>query len=127
MEGQSHAVGPTETILRGIFAAARGRGDIHNIVFFHHAPSTGEHFLIQRKPALCDGRGEIIVSVAAQADHRQPLQWRPAVGVIPLLAGSLQRGNKPAVFKKIALQNMGDAFCLTLCRDGKIQRINRGE
>src|SRR4051812_36258676 len=89
-QGAGHAVGPAETILGGIFATAAALAFL-DVVFFQQFAGLGPGAGHGADPAPRDLVRELLVAVAGQAVDSHPLQWRPAVRRIPLLAGAHQR------------------------------------
>ena len=97
--GQRHqdAIGPAEADLRRIFAAAAlvaaGRSDIVFLDELRVTPVAGDVLV---HPACGDFVRQSVEAVVAQADDRDPLQRRPAVGRVPLLAALDERRGKAA-------------------------------
>src|SRR5690242_16635895 len=90
-----HAVGPAEAVLHGIFAAAAGAG-LLDIVFLDHLAGAAVKGIDGLYPAAGDRPGEAVGAVAVEPGDGDPLQRRPAIGGIPLLAGAVERGAQPA-------------------------------
>src|SRR5688572_24857160 len=85
-EGQRHAVGPAEAVLIGILAAAGLFGQIHDVVLLRHLACGLIRPAVEREPSVARRVREAGTTVTAHAFHRDPLERRPSVGRVPLLA-----------------------------------------
>ena len=63
--------------------------------------------------------------VSLQAGHRDPLQRRPAIGLIPLFAALDQCGPQPARGQKLRLDDLGGGIRLRLIGDARQKRGQR--
>src|SRR4051812_44770811 len=85
-QGERDAVGPPETVLRGVLAAAGGTTQVHDVVLLHHASRRAVCAPVERQPCgtrlVRQRRGP----VSPHAFDRQPLERRPTVRRVPLLA-----------------------------------------
>src|SRR5258708_23855531 len=85
-ECERHTVGPSESVLRGVFAPARPPIQIDDIVLFRHAADCRVRFAIEREPAVARFVRKFDPAIPADALDGHPFERWPPVGSIPLLA-----------------------------------------
>src|SRR5437588_5978586 len=84
-ERQGHPVGPAEPVLRGILAAAGAPPQVHDVVLLRHLARRAIGPPVHGEPAIAGGIRQVRAPVAAHAFDREPLEWGPPVGRVPLL------------------------------------------
>src|SRR5690242_10389665 len=103
-QGGEDGIGPAEACLVGViavdYAAADIRAHVDHIVLLHD----GTVLLVlgpdQREKALRNTVSLRLVSVAAEAAHRDPLERRPTVRSVPLVAAMVGAGLEASGFFK---------------------------
>src|SRR2546425_11196445 len=83
---QRYAVGPPKPILGRVSPAPGSPIQIHDVVLLRHPPGRAIGAAIHGEPAVACLIRDVASAVAAYPLDRQPLQRRPAVGSVPLLA-----------------------------------------
>ena len=78
------------------------------------------------QPAPGDLIAQRVVAVLLESLNRHPLQRRPAVGFIPLLAGFVLGRQNSARRQQTRLDRIRQTFCLLVRRHSNIQRHNAG-
>src|SRR5437762_5751444 len=85
-QGQDHTICPAKAVLRRVFPSTGFIMGIHDVVLLHHFPCRAIRAVDQREPPCRCRVGESSTPVATHSLDREPLQRRPAVRRIPLLA-----------------------------------------
>ena len=98
---------------------------MHDVVFLLHTACRVVRTLQQREPAAGGVIREIRAAVAAHPFDREPLERRPAVRRVPLLAGRNGGGDETTGLEKLALQAGGDVPALIGRRDSEVERCRR--
>src|SRR6266581_3557812 len=124
---ESDPIGPTETVLRGVFASTCSPTCGDHIVLLHHSPSCVVGPIDEPEPAACRLIGQVAPAIAAYPFDREPLERRPAVGAVPLLARREVRRDEAAGLQKVALEARGDASALIVSRNAEVERRGRCE
>src|SRR5204863_4598106 len=104
-----------------MLAAARFLVQMHHVVFLLHTARGVVGTLEENEPAAGGLVREIRATVAAHPFDREPLERRPAVRGVPLLAGREGGRDKTAGLEKLALEPLGDVPALILRRDSEIE------
>src|SRR5688572_14581178 len=91
-----YAICPPKTVLVGVFTPTSG-ANLNHIVLFHHFTGRLVYRRIEGKPSVFNFISQRLMAVVGEALKRNPLQWRPTIGGIPLLAAVLKCSNKPAL------------------------------
>ncbi|PAV73967.1 hypothetical protein WR25_04968 [Diploscapter pachys] len=123
-EGAGDAVGPAEPVLQRVFAAAAGQA-LHNVVLFQQLAAGVIFAGHAGQPVGGDPAGEGGFAIAFEPRDRDPLQGRPAVGIVPLLPGVHPRGAQPALADQRG-QRLGSGLGAIGRRDADEQREGHG-
>src|SRR2546427_298929 len=115
-------VGPTETILRRILTTTCFASRVDHVVLLHHSSGRTVGSLEQTKPATGRLVGQVGPPVAPYPFDREPLERRPAVRAVPLLARREVRRDEAAGLQKVALEARGDASALIVTRNAEVER-----
>src|SRR5258708_16206493 len=84
-ECERHTVGPSESVLRRVFAPARPPIQIDDIVLFRHAAGCRVRFAIEREPAVTRFVRKFDPAIPPDALNRHPFARSPPLCRIPLL------------------------------------------
>src|SRR2546429_8840496 len=122
---ERHSIRPTKSVLRRVLAAARSPVGVHDVVLLHHSSRRPIRAADEIEPPPRGGYGQIRPAVPARSLDREPLERRPAVRRVPLLAGRNGGGDETTGLEKLALQAGGDVPALIGRRDSEVERCRR--
>src|SRR2546430_5330811 len=121
-ERQGHPVGPPEPVLRGILAAAGAPPQVHDVVLLRHLARRTIGPPVHGEPAIAGGIRQVRAPVAAHAFDREPLEWGPPVGRVPLLTRRDQRRHESAGLQEQPLELRGHLPTLLRRGEPEVQR-----
>src|SRR5205807_9736002 len=121
-----HAVGPAEAVLQRVLAAAARTVGVHHVVLLEQFAALAVGARHIHRPAARNLLGERRLSVGVESGHRDPLQRRPAVRRIPLLAGIAGGRDHAAPLEEAPSRGAGDRGGLGRGGGMHEQRVERG-
>src|SRR2546430_16709428 len=80
----------------------------HDVILFDQLAGLAVHAVDADHPAAGDGLGEAPLRILTQTGNSNPLQRRPAVWRIPLLARILRRRNDAALLQGLLANGRGE-------------------
>src|SRR5206468_2890865 len=111
-----------KSILRRVLSPTGFFVRVHHVVLLHHSSGRTVGSLEQTKPATGRLAGQVGAPVAPYPFDREPLERRPAVRAVPLLARREVRRDEAAGLQKVALEARGDASALIVTRNPEVER-----
>src|SRR5262245_45630756 len=121
------AIRPAKAVLRRVFAPAGAPCEIDDVILLGHAASCFVRTAIERQPSRARRVGEIRAAVAADALDRHPLERRPSVRCIPLLATANECGHEATGLEKETLELRGNESSLLWRGQAEKQGCGRRE
>ncbi len=121
-ERQGDAVGPSETVLRGVLASPGAPAQVGDVVLLVHLAGRAVGRPVERQPAIAGGVGEVATAVAPHSLDGEPHERGPPVGGVPLLARHERGRDEAAGLQEFALQARGRRASLFRRGESEVQR-----
>src|SRR5262245_56679515 len=115
------AIRPAKAVLRRILAPAGAPCEIDDVILLGHAACCLVCAAIERQPSCARRVGEIPTAVASHALDRHPLERRPSIRRVPLLAAVNQRRHETTRLEKEPLEGGRDEASLLRRRQAEEQ------
>ena len=114
-----YPIRPAKSILQWVFTTAAHTGIAGDIIFFNQLFIARINCFRRVHPARFYLISQLIKTIVSQCNNRRPVEWRPAIWRVPLLAVINRCCHNATVFEQVLLQTLpcgaGCAVCQCTC------------